>query len=142
MKSLQQILLLTLLLIGGQLSAQEAPSKEKVKAARSTMKSVESALLKEKTDQKAVDLILDAKEKTNASYEYLTSLPGYTEAVMKNDKEALAAWKAKVKAEDETYIDLRKKASAAQKIKQDYLISISPEYKEALETYRAYRSRK
>jgi len=118
--------------------------KEAYKTARITLKNIESTLLKEKKDPKAIELIIAAKDATNNSYEYLTSLPGYQQAVLEsaNNKSALKNFKEKVKTEDETYIDLAKKARIAQKTKRDYLNSISPEYKKAWEDYNAYRSNK
>ena len=125
-------------------SAQETDDdkKEAYKAARETLKNVESTLLKEKKDPKAVELITTAKNASNKSYEYLTSLPGYQPAVLEtvNNKSALRDFKNKVKTEDETYIALAAEARTAQKAKRDYLISISPEYKKAWEDYNAYRS--
>ena len=44
-------------------------------------------------------------------------------------------FKAKVKAEDETYKALRKEAHAAQREKQDYISGINEDYKNALATY-------
>ncbi len=125
-------------------SAQEIvdDKKEAYKAARETLKNVESTLLKEKKDPKAIELITTAKNASNKSYEYLTSLPGYQPAVLEtvNNKSALKDFKKKVKTEDETYIALAAEARTAQKAKRDYLISISPEYKKAWEDYNAYRS--
>ena len=127
-------------------SAQETVNdkKEAYKAARLTLKNVESTLLKENKDPKAVELITAAKETSNKSYEYLTSLPGYQSAVMEsvNNKSALKDFKEKVKTEDETYIALAAEARTAQKAKRDYLNSISPEYKKAWEDYNAYWSDK
>ncbi len=116
--------------------------KDFYKAARETLNNVESTLLKEKKDPKAIELITTAKNASNKSYEYLTSLPGYQPAVLEtvNNKSALKDFKKKVKTEDETYIALAAEASIAQKAKRDYLISISPEYKKAWEDYNAYRS--
>ncbi|MCZ6692581.1 MAG: hypothetical protein O6939_01635 [Bacteroidetes bacterium] len=125
-------------------SAQETDDDKKAayKAARETLKNVESTLLKEKKDPKAIELITTAKNASNKSYEYLTSLPGYQPAVLEtvNNKSALRDFKNKVKTEDETYIALAAEARTAQKAKRDYLISISPEYKKAWEDYNAYRS--
>jgi len=138
------LILMSSIFLFASASAQNtnADKKEAYKAARSTLKSVESTLLKEKKDHKAVELITAAKDASIKSYEYLTSLPGYQQAVLEsvNDKSALKNFKKKVKTEDETYIDLAKKAGIAQKTKRDYLMSISPEYKKAWEDYNAYRS--
>ena len=121
-----------------------AVSKETYMAARKTMKMVESTHLKTNTDAKAVELINTAKEASNAGMEYLTTLPGYKVAIQNSveNKEALKEFKAKVKAEDETYIALAKNAQVAQKAKRDYLISSSPEYKQAWDDYMAYNKTK
>lgn len=116
------------------LSAQQTEEeiKELIMEARKTMKPVESKLKEEGTDAKAVQLMATAKAISDSAYSYMFSLPGYNEAVL---SQTLKEWKAKVKAEDETYIAMRKDAHATQRLKQDYFSSISEDYKNALAAY-------
>jgi hypothetical protein len=86
-----------------------------------------------------VELILATKDASFAAKEYI-GLPENKTAVLAfiEDKNALKAFKKKVKSEDETYIALAKVASSAQKTKREYLISTSPDYSDAWATYAAY----
>jgi len=144
---LKTLLLLTAsIFLSVSTSAQDTvdDKKQAYKTARETMKIVESKLLKEKNDPKAVELIMAAKDASNKSYEYLTNLPGYEPSVldMVNNKSALKDFKKKVKTEDETYIALAKETQLAQKAKRDYLFSINQEYKNAWDLIIAYRKNK
>ena len=133
MKRCKYILsILFLILIGaGNLSAQQTDEEKKamIKEARKIMKSVESELKKNGSDQEAVRLMETAKAKSDSAYSYMISLPGYEAAVL---SQTAKEFKAKVKAEDETYKTLRKDAREAQRKKQDYVSGINEDYKNDL----------
>ena len=136
MKRCKYILsILFLILIGaGNLSAQQTDEEKKamIKEARKIMKSVESELKKNGSDQEAVRLMETAKAKSDYAYSYMISLPGYEAAVL---SQTAKEFKAKVKAEDETYKTLRKDAREAQRKKQDYVSGINEDYKNALASH-------
>lgn len=123
------VLTLFFIVFISSVSAQDYGSKEHIAAYRK-IQTIEQKFLSENTDEQAIELIKTHKQAKKSMEGKLMLMKGYGDAA--KDKKALNKFREKCEKSDAKFKELSDEEKRTLKEKQDYLITVSDDYKRLL----------